>query len=178
MAPKRERDGEPKRPAAAWKLFAEEKKTSLTAEQKALTALELNKLLKDQYSGLPDKKKKKYERLEAFQTIKYQKALAEYIELNPQSKFVAGRTKTEKGPKSSKPPRKSPYFLFVNEIRQKYKEKYPDETYREFVIRAAKKWNSLPQSEKHKYQELARELNEHIGEISDDEAASPTQILD
>ncbi len=63
MAPKRERDGEPKKPAVAWKLFAEEKKPSLTAEQKALPALELNKILKEQYAGLSDKKKKVCPRL-------------------------------------------------------------------------------------------------------------------
>ena len=58
MAPKRERDGEPKRPLSASKMFFEERRATLTDEQKSLPAGEQNRILKEMFSVLSEKTKR------------------------------------------------------------------------------------------------------------------------
>jgi len=144
-APKRRRrssteEKPPKRPGSPYSSFMVEQFPKYKQQNPGVSFVEVSKKLATQWKGLSEVEKKKYAAAYNSRAQKYEKELAAYDKLHP------------------KPPPKpqSPFFLYLAQLRKEN----PNLKITELAKMGGKKWATVSDAEKKKYEQVYENIKE------------------
>lgn len=134
----------PKRPQSSYFLFMNDRRPALQKEKPDLKFGDMTKALTDEWKGLSDKDRKKYEDMATKDKERYEKEMED-----------AGlkKEKKEDGPKKPL----SSFFLYSADMREKYKKSEPDLKFAEVAKKIAEDWKKIDAKTKEKYEKKAKE---------------------
>jgi len=138
----------PKRPASAYILFVKDQREVLLQEHPNAKQTELMKLAGAAWKELDASEKAKYEKMNAEDKIRYENEMANYTP--PKGLSATGKRKKIKDPNAPKRP-STPYFMFMNDNRQRIKEMNPDCAVSDIGKIAGKMWADLDDDKKMEY---------------------------
>ncbi|XP_029110037.1 nucleolar transcription factor 1 isoform X1 [Scleropages formosus] len=163
--PKRDSDST-KRPISAMFIYKEEKRPKLQKQRPDLSESEVAQLLERMWTELPDKKKKKYARLEETLKVELKKAVK-----GKQASAATPNSKKAKIEGESKKPLLSGYQAFSQELCAGKELDHLSLKERSAEIKG--RWQKMPQHEKDRYTAAAEKMqNKNKGLLSEKRAAS------
>uniref|UniRef100_A0A7S4HR37 HMG box domain-containing protein n=1 Tax=Odontella aurita TaxID=265563 RepID=A0A7S4HR37_9STRA len=147
------KSNKPKRGQSSYMFFAKDARAKIKEQNPDASFGEMGKMVGQAWKKLSDEEKKKYEEMAKDDGARYKREMANYSASSDDSDAGKKKVKDKNAPKKNK----SSYMCFAAHIRPTVKEQNPKASFTELAKLIGEKWKNISDSEKQKYETMAKE---------------------